>query len=89
MPQTRKAFLVKVGNITLGVVTKNYPTKSEIKLQLKYARHQEQEKVRLANSGWRKYENIKKEQNQIEEEFMFAFENINKNNYTVKFLQEV
>lgn len=89
MPQTRKAFLVTVGNITLGVVTKSHPTKSEVKLQLEHALNQELNQVRLATSGWVQFENIKKKENEIKEAYIYAYGCVLNNNYKVKFLQEV
>ena len=89
MPQTRKAYLVKVGDITLGVVTNKYPTKQEVKLQLELALTHELKQVRLGTSGWRKFENIRKDEEEVRDIFIHAYGLANKNQYNVKFLQEV
>lgn len=91
MPQTRKAFIVMVGNFTLGVVTKKHPTKEEVKDHLNYINliYNLDKNGFSCHLGSGSYFELKQKLAQFDDEIEFALECANKNKYMVKFLQEV
>lgn len=87
MNRDEKLYFIKVGNVYLGVIMDEKPTRIDIEQYL--AKAMEMELYHLDNdpSGWRSYENIKKDRNGIRDTYGEANELLTKEEFMIKVIE--
>ena len=86
-----KSFLIRIGDgdMVIGYIGNEKPCRQEIRLELGQIMNREINEINFGYSGWRTYENIKKEIQTVRNEFEKSISSVNKNNYSVRFYKEV
>ena len=86
-----KSFIINIGNgdMVIGYIGNRKPCRQEIRLELGQIMDREINEINFGYSGWRTYENIKKEIKTVRDEFEKSVSLVNRNEYNVRFYKEV